>query len=125
MPTTQEATLVELNSERFKALGHPIRLSILRLVVQGPEEGTTAGAIQEHVGIPASTLSHHLACLAETELLQAEREGNFLCYRANFRGLRALTEYLWKDCCSSGSKRATFDRPTTCCGAKVRPYSRS
>lgn len=51
----------------LKALGHPVRLSILRLVVQGPEVGTPVGELQDRIGIPASTLRHHLACLAEAE----------------------------------------------------------
>lgn len=101
----------------LKALGHPVRLSILRRVVQGPEEGTSAGEVQEHVGIPASTLSHHLACLAEAGLVRVEREGTFLRYQADFSTLRALTEYLWKDCCAGG--RAEDGRPQSCCGAKA------
>ena len=108
------------HAERFKALGHPIRLSILRLIVQGAEAGTPAGVIQEHVGIPASTLSHHLACLAETELVQVEREGTFLRYRAEFLTLHALTEYLWQDCCAGGSKRTVSDDPpVACCDVKI------
>ncbi len=119
MAKIQASQLVQRNAERFKALGHPIRLSILRLIVQGPESGTPAGEIQNQVGIPASTLSHHLACLFETGLVQVDREGTFLRYRADFKTLHALTEYLWKGCCSGASK-ALSDRPEACCGAKVR-----
>lgn len=126
MVATRATNLVDENAERFKALGHPIRLSILRLVVQGPEAGTPAGEIQEHVGIPASTLSHHLSCLAETQLVQVEREGTTLRYQANFRTLHALTEYLWKDCCSGGRKEEVAEeRPKACCGAKVRKAAHS
>jgi len=126
MPDTRSSDALEQNAERLRALGHPVRLSILRLVVQGPEAGTPAGEIQEHVGIPASTLSHHLSCLTEAALVQVEREGTFLRYRADFRTLRALTEYLWKDCCSGGSKAASIEeRPKACCGAKVRPPAKS
>lgn len=122
---TRETHPIDENAERFKALGHPLRLSILRLIVQGPEVGTPAGEIQEHVGIPASTLSHHLSCLADTHLVQVEREGTTLRYQANFRTLRALTEYLWKDCCSGGRKDAApEERPRACCGAKVRKARR-
>lgn len=110
--------VLTVHAERLKALGHPLRLAILRHVVQGPEAGTPAGEIQAHVGIPASTLSHHLACLAESGLLAVAREGTSLLYRADFATLRALTEYLWQDCCSGG--RAVPDtRPSACCGAKV------
>lgn len=121
MPSTHTPDLLEQNAERCKALGHPLRLAILRLIVQGPEAGMAAGAIQDHVGIPASTLSHHLACLAETQLVAVEREGNFLRYRADFRTLRALTDYLWKDCCSGGPQP---QEPKVCCGVKVRKTSR-
>lgn len=118
---TQETKIPDENAERFKALGHPIRLSILRLIVQGPELGTPAGEIQEQVGIPASTLSHHLSCLAGTQLVAVEREGTTLRYRADFRTLHALTEYLWKGCCAGGLRtEAPEERPTTCCGVKAR-----
>lgn len=93
---------VEEMAGRLAALGHPARLAILRRVVQGPEEGTPAGEIQHFLGIPASTLSHHLATLAEAGLLSAERQGTFLRYRADFPALRRLTDYLWEDCCRSG-----------------------
>jgi len=92
-------------AERFKALGHPVRLAVLRLVVQGPEGGTPAGELQAQVGIPASTLSHHLACLADNGLVQVVREGSYLLYRADFARLRELTDYLWQDCCSGGCAR--------------------
>ena len=95
-------TSLDQNADRFKALGHPVRLAILRLVVQGHQEGTPAGEIQAAVGIPGSTLSHHLACLAETNLVQVEREGTTLRYRAHFETLHGLTEYLWQDCCKGG-----------------------
>jgi ArsR family transcriptional regulator, arsenate/arsenite/antimonite-responsive transcriptional repressor len=111
--------LLELNAERFKAMGHPVRLSILRLVVQGHETGTPAGEIQERLGIPASTLSHHLACLAETGLVQVEREGTFLRYRAHYPNLKALSGFLLQDCCSGGRIEAG-PTPERCCGVKVR-----
>ena len=108
-------TLLEQNAERLKALGHPVRLAILRLVVQGRPEGTPAGEIQEHVGIPASTLSHHLACLAGTDLVLVEREGTTLRYRAHFDTLHQLTQYLWEDCCKAG--RSCEAAGSTCCAS--------
>ena len=93
---------LERMAERLAALGHPIRLAILRCVVQGPEEGTPAGEIQNHLGIPASTLSHHLAALSEAELITADRQGTFLRYRAQFPVLQQLSGYLWEDCCKGG-----------------------
>jgi len=94
--------LLEGHSERFKALGHPVRLGILRLIVQGRQNGTPVGAIQGVLGIPGSTLSHHLSRLAEADLVKVEREGTTLRYRADFASLQALVDYLWEDCCKAG-----------------------
>ncbi|MCE1204247.1 MAG: metalloregulator ArsR/SmtB family transcription factor [Holophagaceae bacterium] len=105
---------VEQAAERLKALGHPVRLSVLRCVVQGPEAGTPAGELQVRLDIPASTLSHHLATLADAGLVRVTREGTTLRYRADYGVLRALTEYLWQDCCSGGT--ALESTPSPCCG---------
>lgn len=96
------STPLERHAEMLAALGHPVRLAILRAVVKGPEAGTPAGDLQSQVGIPASTLSHHLATLSEADLVRVERSGNFLLYRCDFNSLRALCDYVWKDCCSGG-----------------------
>ncbi|MDR3685008.1 MAG: metalloregulator ArsR/SmtB family transcription factor [Geothrix sp.] len=93
-----------LMAQRLKALGHPGRLSIVRAVVQGPVEGTPAGEIQAQLGLPGSTLSHHLAELAEAGLLVATRQGTTIRYAARFDQLKALTDYLWQDCCAGGCR---------------------
>ncbi|MBL0312470.1 MAG: helix-turn-helix transcriptional regulator [Holophagaceae bacterium] len=94
--------VLERNAERLAALGHPVRLAILRAVVKGPQNGTSAGDLQSQVGIPASTLSHHLATLNQADLVKVERSGNFLLYRCDFKALRALCDYLWQNCCAGG-----------------------
>ncbi|WP_257305704.1 ArsR/SmtB family transcription factor [Geothrix campi] len=104
---------VEQAAERLKALGHPVRLAILRRVVQGPEAGTPAGELQSRLDIPASTLSHHLATLADAGLVQVAREGTTLRYRADFGVLHALTDYIWQDCCAGGA--ADPLPPSPCC----------
>ena len=93
---------VDRLAEQLGALGHPARLSILRYVVQGDPEGTPAGEIQAKLDIPASTLSHHLERLASAGRLKSRRDGTFIYYRADYAELRALTDYLWEDCCKRG-----------------------
>lgn len=93
---------LERHAEQLGALGHPVRLSILRYVVQGQPDGTPAGEIQAKLDIPASTLSHHLERLASAGLLTSRRDGTFIFYRANYDELKALTSYLWEDCCKRG-----------------------
>jgi len=79
-----------------------VRLQILRLVVQAGAEGASAGEIQNQVGLPASTLSHHLKRLLDASLLSTRGEGTFHFYAADYGTLRALTDYVWEDCCKRG-----------------------
>jgi ArsR family transcriptional regulator, arsenate/arsenite/antimonite-responsive transcriptional repressor len=90
------------HAEQFNALGHPARLAVLRYVVQGGPDGTPAGEIQSKLDIPASTLSHHLDKLTSAGLLRARREGTFIYYAPALVALKALTNYLWEDCCRRG-----------------------
>ncbi len=90
------------HAEQLSALGHPVRLAIVRFVVQGGEDGTAAGEIQTHVDMPASTLSHHLKRLVNAGLLSSRSAGTFHYYSPEYAALRALTDYLWEDCCKGG-----------------------
>lgn len=93
---------LEHHAEQLAALGHPVRLAILRFVVQGGDNGIAAGEIQSHVDLPASTLSHHLKRLVDAELLESRSEGTFHYYSADYKTLRGLTDYVWEDCCKRG-----------------------
>ena len=95
---------LQLFAQALKPLGHPDRLAALRAVVRGPVEGTPAGEIQANLGIPASTLSHHLSELVQAGLLNVQRQGTTLRYAACFERLKALTSYLWEDCCGGGCR---------------------
>lgn len=99
---------LEHHAEQLAALGNPVRLSILRFVVQGGPKGVAAGAIQGHVEMPASTLSHHLKKLVEAGLLTTWSEGTYHLYAMDYAALRSLTDYLWEDCCKASG--------TSCCG---------
>ncbi|WP_437965780.1 metalloregulator ArsR/SmtB family transcription factor [Sorangium sp. So ce260] len=97
---------LDRHAEQLAALGHPVRLAVLRFVVQAGTEGAPAGDIQAHVGLAASTLSHHLKRLVDAGILRTRGEGTFHYYSADYEALRALTAYLWEDCCKRGK---------TCC----------
>jgi len=87
-------------AEIFAALGAVPRLRILQLLLTAHPEGLVAGDIQEELGIPASTLSHHLDKLNNEDLVRVRRAGSFLWYTANTEALQALLSFLYAECCT-------------------------
>ena|SRR5688500_17563530 len=87
-------------ASRFAALGHEVRLGIIRRLLAAHPGGLVAGEIQQELGIPASTLSHHLDALHQEGLIQQHREGRFLRYTADDNGLRDLLDFLYAECCT-------------------------
>lgn len=84
----------------FAALGHEARVDILRLLLAAHPTGLVVGEIQEELAIPPSTLSHHLDALRREGLIEQEREGRFLRYRAGSATLRQLLDFLYAECCT-------------------------
>jgi DNA-binding transcriptional ArsR family regulator len=77
-------------------------LQLVRLVVQAGTQGAAAGELQAGVDMPPSTLSHHLKRLLDAGLIVSRNEGTYHYYSADYGALRALTDYLWQDCCRRG-----------------------
>ena len=94
----------------LSALAHDSRLQVHRLLVQAGEDGLSAGAIAEHLDMPASSLSFHLAHMQAADMVQQRRQGRSLIYTVNFECMDALMEYLHENCCqglpSCSSSRA-------------------
>jgi DNA-binding transcriptional ArsR family regulator len=82
------------------ALGHESRLRVVRLLLATHPQGLVAGEIQAELGIPPSTLSHHLDTLRQEGLVEQVREGRFLRYLASDETLRELLDFLYAECCS-------------------------
>ena len=95
---------LDRHAAQLSALGHPVRLRILRFVVQAGANGAAAGDIQSRVDLPASTLSHHLKRLVDASVMTTRLQGTFHYYAANYEALRALTDFLWEDCCKRGCR---------------------
>ena len=87
-------------ADMFAAIGTESRLRILRLLLAAHPEGLVVGDIQSDLGIPASTLSHHLEKLKNEELVTVERRGTYLWYRANTGTLQELLAFLYSECCT-------------------------
>ena len=84
----------------FAALGTEVRLQILRLLLSAHPDGMVVGDIQAELGIPASTLSHHLEKLRSEGLVDVQRESTYLRYSANTAALEELLAFLFAECCS-------------------------
>ena len=91
----------------LKALSHPNRLEIVQLLVQAGPEGLPVGALQEHLGIPASTLSHHVSQLVIGGLIEQTRNGRVLSCTPNFERIDALVKLLTENCCSGVDAKST------------------
>jgi DNA-binding transcriptional ArsR family regulator len=93
-------TSLQRCAERFAALGQAVRLDLVRRLLRAHPAGMVAGALQQAVEIPASTLSHHLDALARAGLIEQQREGRFLRYRVSEAALRDLIAFLLEECCT-------------------------
>ena len=87
----------------LSALAQETRLAIFRLLVRHEPEGLPAGEIARQVDVPQNTASAHLATLVRAHLIQSERSGRSIIYRADLQNLKALTLFLVKDCCGGAS----------------------
>lgn len=96
-------SLVAKYAEMLGALGHEARLLVVRRLLRAHPDGMVAGELAEALSIPASTLSHHLDTLHRHGLVQQQREGKFLRYRADEAGLGRLLAFLLEECCGDKS----------------------
>ncbi|MBP1807759.1 DNA-binding transcriptional ArsR family regulator [Rubellimicrobium aerolatum] len=69
------------------------------MLVRHEPDGLPAGELARALGVPANTLSAHLAILSHAGLVAGERDGRSVIYRARLERVRALTLFLLKDCC--------------------------
>ncbi len=90
-------------AKMLAAMGAEPRLRIVRLLLSAHPQGLVVGEIQSELGIPGSTLSHHLEKLKNDGLASVRREGTFLWYTANTEALQELLGFLFAECCTRNS----------------------
>ena len=71
-----------------KALGHPARVRILRLLAR--KNTCICGEIVDELDLAQSTVSQHLKVMKEAGLVQGEVDGPRVCYCISPRVLRRL-----------------------------------
>ncbi len=82
---------------RLKALADPARLRLMSLLLTRDEVCTCD--LAPVLGLSEATVSHHLGQLRRAGLVQGERRGMNVWYRARRESLGALVRVLDPDCC--------------------------
>ena len=90
----------ELVIRALGALAQEHRLAAFRLLVQAGADGLPAGLIAERLGVPASSMSFHLAQLAHAGLVTQRRESRSIIYTADYAAMNRLMGYLTENCCA-------------------------
>lgn len=71
-----------------KAIGHPVRAGIVRLLAA--QDGCQYGDLTDRIPLAKSTLSQHLKVLREAGLVRGEVDGPRVCYCIDPMGLDRL-----------------------------------
>ncbi len=97
---TPDTDQIARYADMLGALGTEPRLRIVRLLLQAHPDGLVVGDIGAELGIPPSTLSHHLDKLKNEGLVGVRRESTFLRYSANTAALQEIVGFLFAECCT-------------------------
>jgi DNA-binding transcriptional ArsR family regulator len=106
--------------EVFSALAQPTRMEAFRLIMRHEPDGLPAGEVARLLDVPQNTMSTHLAVLARSGLISAERRSRSIIYRTEIDRVRQIASFLVNDCCGG---RPDLCEPlvaefTPCCSSK-------
>lgn len=87
-------------AKALAALGHEVRLQVFRLLVRAGDEGLSVGEIGSHLGVPPSTLAHHLSALVQADLVTQERQGRVVYNHVAYDRMQSLLTYVSSECCA-------------------------
>lgn len=93
-----------------KALGHPGRLEILRILAAG---ACFCGDIVDRMPLSQATVSQHLKELKKVGFIRGEIEGPRICYCLDTVAMQAAWE-----------KFASLFEQMSCCGKKGEPHEK-
>jgi ArsR family transcriptional regulator len=84
---------------RLKALGDPVRVQLMSMMLAEPETGVCTCDLAPAVGLSEATVSHHLKQLRDAGLAVGTRKGTNVYYRPQAAALGALVRVLDPNCC--------------------------
>lgn len=85
------------------ALAQEHRLAVYRLLVQAGPDGLSAGVLADRVSVPPSSMSFHLAQLANAGLVTQRRQSRSIIYAADYAAMNGVMAYLTENCCGGMS----------------------
>lgn len=88
--------ILEKASNMLKAMAHPSRIAIVRLLEDGKKHTVTE--IHNKLGIGQSVASHHLTILKDRGVLSSLREGKNTLYYLKHPNLGKMLKSI-SDCC--------------------------
>ncbi|MDQ0616808.1 ArsR/SmtB family transcription factor [Arthrobacter globiformis] len=78
-----------VKADLFKSMGHPARILVLEMLVNGPE---TVSNLRDCTGLEASNLSQHLGILRRQRLIVPSRKDGRLFYELTSPEVREVLE---------------------------------
>lgn len=108
-------------SKLFEALSSDIRLDVFRLLVKNAPKGLVAGELSELLTIPSTNLSFHLKVIVQSGLVEVEREGRFMRYKANIPLMLSTIAYLTEECCHDNPGICQNFRDASCVNQSILP----
>lgn len=93
MAKKEDAELIARYADMLSAMGTEPRLRIVRLLLSAHPEGMVVGEVGEELGIPSSTLSHHLEKLKNEDLLRVKREAPTSGIRLTLRRFKSSSGF--------------------------------
>ncbi len=84
---------------RLKALADPVRLRLVALMLDHPNEEACTCDLASYVGLTDPTVNHHLKRLESAGILTKERRGMNVYYRVLPEAIQAIARVLNVSCC--------------------------
>lgn len=86
--------------DRLASLAQPTRLAALRRLLAAYPASVPAGQLAKACETPHNTMSTHLGVLSRAGLVEVERDGRTMNYRADVGAFRGVVGFLAGDCCN-------------------------
>ena len=84
---------------RLKALADPVRIKLVSILLTADDGEVCTCDLATGVDLAESTVSHHLGQLRKAGMVESERRGMNVFYRARAESLEALRMVLDPNCC--------------------------